>query len=100
LKEKAPYPLITLDINMPELNGHETLEGIRRAEKECGIRGLDGAKVVMTTSESGSSHVFSAFKEGCEAYVVKAEMGDKLLDEIAKLGLLKVVKVQKAYVVE
>jgi two-component system chemotaxis response regulator CheY len=100
LKQKNPYPLITLDINMPELNGHETLEAIRRAEEQHDIRGLDGAKVIMTTSEGGSEHVFAAFKEGCEAYVVKTKMGDKLLDEIAKLGLLKVVKVEKAYVVD
>jgi hypothetical protein len=32
--------------------------------------------------------------------VVKSGMGDKLLDEVAKLGLLKVVKVQKDYAVD
>jgi hypothetical protein len=32
--------------------------------------------------------------------VVKAKMGAKLLDEIAKLGLLKVVKVKKDYALD
>lgn len=100
LQEGAPYQLITLDINMPEMNGHETLEAVRELEEQHGIRGLDVVKVIMTTSESGSNHVFAAFREGCEAYVVKADMGDKLLDAVVQLGLLKVVKVQKDYVID
>ena len=97
--EGGPYDFITLDINMPRLNGHETLEAIRQFERDHGIGGLDGVKVIMTTSEGESKHVMKAFRDGCEAYVLKSNMGDKLLDEIAKLGLLKVVKVQKDYVV-
>jgi CheY-like chemotaxis protein/HPt (histidine-containing phosphotransfer) domain-containing protein len=93
------YDFITLDINMPELNGHETLEAIRQWEYDNGVEGLDAVKVVMTTSEDASKHIFSSFRQGCEAYVVKSGMGDKLLDEITKLGLLKVVKVQKDYAV-
>jgi two-component system chemotaxis response regulator CheY len=100
LEDQNAFRLITLDINMPEMDGHETLKAIREYEQDHGIGGLDGAKVVMTTSESSSNHVFSAFKQGCEAYVVKAKMGAKLLDEIAKLGLLKVVKVKKDYALD
>ncbi len=100
LADQAPYQLVTLDINMPEMNGHETLRAIREVEAQHGIRGLDVAKVVMTTSESGSNHVFAAFREGCEAYVVKGQMGEKLLDAIVQLGLLKVAKVQKDYVLD
>ncbi len=100
LEEQDRFELITLDINMPKMNGHETLEAIRQAEEKCGIGGLDGVRVIMTTSESSSKHVFAAFREGCEAYVVKAEMGAKLLDAVVQLGLLKVVKVEKAYVLD
>jgi two-component system chemotaxis response regulator CheY len=98
LENGDPYNLVTLDINMPELNGHETLKEIRRLEEEHGLYGLDGVKIVMTTSESSSKHVFSAFREGCEAYVVKLKLGEKLLDEIAKLGLLR-EHVHKSYTV-
>ncbi len=98
-QQDSPYDFITLDINMPRLNGHDTLQAIRKYETEQAIAGLDGVKVIMTTSESKSKHILGAFREGCEAYVVKLNMGDKLLDEITRLGLLKVVKVQKDYVV-
>ena len=96
----APFDFVTLDINMPEMNGHETLEAIRKFEEENAIQGLDGVKVIMLTSEGDAEHVFSAFRKGCEAYVTKSGMGEKLLDEIAKLGLLKVVKVQKNYAID
>lgn len=98
LENGNPYNLVTLDINMPELNGHETLKEIRRLEEQNDRCGLDGAKIIMTTSESGSQHVLSAFREGCEAYVVKSKLGDKLLEEVAKLGLLK-EHVHKSYTV-
>ncbi len=100
LDEQQRFELITLDINMPEMNGHETLEAIRRVEQQHNIGGLDVVKVIITTSESSSEHVFAAFREGCEAYVVKTEMGDKLLDAVVQLGLLKVIKVQKDYVLD
>ncbi len=82
-----PYELVMLDIQMPEMNGHETLEAIRRLEFSREIDGLDGVKVIMTTSQEESEHIFGAFKAGCEAYVVKPA-GDKMLEEMAKLGLL------------
>ncbi len=99
-QQDDPYKFITLDINMPELNGHETLEAIREWEVANGIEGLDGVKIIMTTSEGSSKHIISSFKQGCEAYVTKTNMGEKLLDEIAKLGLLRVVKVQKDYAID
>ena len=99
-QNNKPFDFVTLDINMPEMNGHETLEAIRKFEEENAIQGLDGVKVIMLTSEGDSKHIFSAFRQGCEAYVTKSGMGEKLLDEIAKLGLLKVVKVQKDYAID
>ncbi len=90
LDANEPYDLVTLDINMPELDGHSTLTAIREYEGTKNIDGLDGVKIIMTTSQDKSEHVFKAFRQGCEAYVVKSNMGDKLLSEVAKLGLLKV----------
>lgn len=92
-----PFKLVTLDINMPEMDGHECLAAIRDHENKKGIEGLDGVKIIMTTSREASKDVFGAFRKGCEAYVVKSHLDEKLLDEIAKLGLLKVTKVEKSY---
>lgn len=99
-QQNDSYRFITLDINMPELNGHDTLDAIRKWEDANGVEGLDGVKIIMTTSEGSSKHIMTSFRQGCEAYVLKSNMGEKLLDEIAKLGLLKVVKVQKDYAID
>ena len=69
------------------MNGHETLAMIRDIEAKKGILGLDGVKVVMTTSLEDSQHIFSSFNEGCEAYVKKIDMEKKLVEEIKKLGI-------------
>lgn len=95
LEEQDPFDLITLDINTPEMDSHETLEAIRDIEQQHGIGGLDVVKAIMTTPESSSGENFAGFREGCEAYVAKTEMGDKLLDAVAELGLLNVVKVRR-----
>jgi two-component system chemotaxis response regulator CheY len=83
-----PYDLVCLDIMMPGMDGHETLAALRRIESEHGIGGLDAVKVIMTTALDDSSNVLGAFRTGCEAYVVKPIEKDKLIAEIAKLGLL------------
>lgn len=87
-EEGQPYHFVTLDIQMPDMDGHETLAAIRLFEQQHGVEGLDGAKIVMITSQHHSSHIFSAFREGCEAYVIKTNLGGKLPEEMANLGLL------------
>jgi two-component system chemotaxis response regulator CheY len=89
LDEGQPYDLICLDIMMPEMDGHKALEAIRQLEKEHGIGGLDGVKVIMTTALDDSRNIMGAFRTGCEAYIVKPIRKEKLIDEMTKLGLLK-----------
>jgi two-component system chemotaxis response regulator CheY len=88
LDEGLPYDLICLDIMMPEMDGHEALESIRRIENERGISGLDGIKVIVTTALDDSASVIGAFKSGQEAYIVKPFSKRNLLEEMEKLGLV------------
>lgn len=88
LEEGESYDLICLDIMMPEMDGHKALEAIRQVEKEHGIGGLDGVKVIMTTALDDSKNIMGAFRTGCEAYIVKPIRKEKLLEEIKQLGLL------------
>jgi two-component system chemotaxis response regulator CheY len=92
--QKRPYDMLCLDIMMPKMSGHQVLEDIRRVESELGISGLDGVKIIMTTALGDSKNVISAFREGCEAYVVKPVKKEKLYGEMEKLGVIKPQAVQ------
>jgi two-component system chemotaxis response regulator CheY len=81
------YDLVCLDIMMPEMDGHQTLQAIRQIEAAHAIDGLDGVKVIMTTALEDSGNVFGAFREGCEAYLVKPVKKAKLVESIEQLGL-------------
>lgn len=89
----TPYDLITLDIMMPRMDGHETLEMLRRIEHEHGIEGLSGTKVIMTTALSDSKHCIRAFREGCEAYITKPLHEAELFAKMRDLQLLRTAQV-------
>lgn len=65
------YDLICLDIIMPGMDGHTTLECIRDLEASKGFPLGNGAIVVMTTGLSDSQSVFNAFRGQCDYYLTK-----------------------------
>lgn len=89
LDENEKYDLICLDIMMPEMNGQETLKEIRKIEAEKKIMGLDGVKIIMTTALGDAHNVKTAFREQCEAYMVKPIEKDKIRRYLNELGLVK-----------
>jgi two-component system, chemotaxis family, chemotaxis protein CheY len=71
LDRKQPYDLVCLDIMMPGTDGHDVLDALRKTEREQGIFGSDGVKVIMATALMDSKHCIRAFQEGCESYLTK-----------------------------
>ncbi|MCG6870955.1 MAG: response regulator [Gammaproteobacteria bacterium] len=63
--------IILLDIMMPQMNGIETLRGLRAA----GIK----VPVLMLTMSHDESHVASALREGANGYLLKDMDPDELL---------------------
>jgi len=88
IKEKEPYDVIFLDILMPELNGHETLKQLRKIEEQNGLWGSETTKVIMTTVLEDIENVKVAFREQCEAYLVKPLDKDKLIETLENLELI------------
>lgn len=86
--EGRSYDLVCLDIMMPEMDGHAVLRAIRAEEEAAGIAIGDGAKVIMTTALMDKDHVFAAFRENCDGYLVKPIEKAKLLGLITSLGLV------------
>ena len=69
--------VITLDINMPMLNGFEAAETIRTISPSI--------RVVFVSGESGPESVQRAYRSGASGYVVKTELGTQLLPVIHAL---------------
>ena len=86
LREDHPYDVIFLDIMMPEMNGHETLQEIRKLEDKHGVVLGRGTKVIMVTALGDSRNVLSAFSEGCEYYLVKPVQQKKLFELLDEMG--------------
>ena len=82
------YDLVCLDIMMPEMDGREVLKAIRRNERERGITGLDGVKVIMTTAVRDSENIMGSFSDGCEGYILKPIDKAKILRQLRELGLI------------
>lgn len=79
------YDLVTLDIEMPEMNGHEVLKRIRSIEEE---RGIDSTKIIMTTATDDAKTIMTAFKEQCDGYLVKPVREEELMKHLRELNLL------------
>jgi two-component system, chemotaxis family, chemotaxis protein CheY len=88
LREGERYDLICLDILMPVMDGHATQNEIRKMETEKGIVSGDGAKIIMTTCVDDAKTIMQAFRDQCEAYLVKPITKEALLKELKSLGLI------------
>lgn len=89
LNEEKPYDLICLDIMMPEVDGQEALKQIREIEKENGISGLKGAKIIMITALGDFDNIKTAFRGQCEGYIVKPVDKEKLIENLRNLGVIQ-----------
>lgn len=88
LEREEPYDLICLDIMIPELTGQEVLKRIREMEENNGIGGLDRVKIIMTTALGDFGNIKTAFKEQCEAYLVKPLNPIKVNETLKNLELI------------
>ncbi|MHC4883553.1 MAG: response regulator [Planctomycetota bacterium] len=74
----ADAELILLDINMPELNGLDTLVAIKA--QEC----FAATPVVMVTTEADKATVVKAISSGAVGYVVKPFDPETLVSKVGK----------------
>lgn len=87
--EEAPYDVVCLDIMMPEMDGQEVLRKIRETESKKNILGSDTAKVIMTTALDDSENIKTAFRDQCEAYLIKPIAKSKIVAILQDFGLIQ-----------
>lgn len=89
LAADQPFHLLTLDLMMPEMDGHAALQEIRALEAEHGIFATYRARVVMTSAVlSDAKSAGSAYRSLCDAYVMKPIDKAKLLAILRQLALI------------
>ena len=81
LKEAQTPDLIILDIEMPEIDGFQMLEMIRKKDE------LKDVPVLFLTSNNEKEHVVKAIKAGVNDYIVKPIDENVFMDKVR--GLLK-----------
>lgn len=86
----APYDLITMDIEMPGISGHETVRAIREWEEEHQVyKQGRSVKIMMSTFRQSREDIVSSFREGAEGYLIKPITPDKLAEALAAIGVYK-----------
>ena len=88
LEDEEPYDLVCLDIMMPDMDGYQSLVGIRNLEKERNIPEDKAVKVIMTTALNQEKNVKMAFELGCTIYSGKPIDKDRFEQALKKLGLV------------
>lgn len=89
-EERCPYELITLDIDMPGMNGQETLQQIRQWESEHKVyQNQKEAKVLMVTVRDAPEDIVVSFREGCEWYLIKPINTEKVRNALKRLELVE-----------
>lgn len=78
--EHAP-DMVLLDIHLPGLNGHETLEAIRKADKQ--------AHVVMLSVDTVKENIVRATKNGAAGFLKKPFSKERLLVVVQQSPFIK-----------
>lgn len=80
IERGGPYDLVCMDLMMPAMGGLEALKLIRQEEARHGRFRPQATKVIITTASDDVNTIDKAFRELCDAYVVKPIDGTELLN--------------------
>ncbi len=86
--DQHPFDLVLLDIQMPDLDGQETLAAIRALEARRGVPSRLGVKIIMTTVNVDQHSIFTAFRNQCEAYMIKPVTSETVKINLEQFGLV------------
>lgn len=91
LDSGKPYNLVTLDIQMPDMDGTEMLTRLRAMEKSRNIPPSRRARIFMVTAHSHKESLLTCFKAGCDGFIVKPFTRETILTRLEALDLVSAV---------
>jgi two-component system chemotaxis response regulator CheY len=84
-QEGYPYSLVTIDIDMPGINGLELIHRLNAEEQE---RRIIPAKKVMVTADSSLTAVSRAAGHRCDGFIVKPVKRAVIIGKLREIGLI------------
>ncbi|MEI8011536.1 MAG: response regulator [Candidatus Omnitrophota bacterium] len=86
-KELVPYDLITMDIEMPGMNGQAVVDQVRKIEEALKIDGSQAVKILMVTVKAALKDVSTAYYRGCNGYLKKPTTPEDIKHALEDIGL-------------
>jgi len=85
--ESIPYDLVTMDIEMFDMNGKVVVTRLREMENSWQVDPNSAAKILMVTATTAVKEVFSSYNEGCDDYLTKPIKPDDLIHALTRIGI-------------
>ena len=85
----GPYELICLDIQMPVLDGFETLRILREMEGVMSVTDAERCRIFMITADTAVTDRDRARTLGCDAYFLKPIRRGLFMNRLQTFDLLK-----------
>jgi two-component system chemotaxis response regulator CheY len=85
IEKGEPYNLVTIDIDMPQLDGFEVLKIMEQIERRLGV---NPAKKLMVSAGGTVDNVLAAKDMRCEGFIVKPIDKKSLFDKIRDMGFI------------
>ena len=86
--DEKPFDLICLDIYIPEMNGLEVLQNIRKFEDKIGLNEENRVKIIVITSLTNNDNFEKEIKKYANSFLNKPFSPGDLTLQLKKLNLL------------
>ena len=84
---KAPYELITLDVDMPGMSGLQVLAELRKMEQHPQWASPMPMKIIMVTAMGDRQTLSRSLVSGCDDYIIKPFQPDTIYRQMRILGI-------------
>ena len=88
-KSGVPYNLVTMDIEMPDMDGQAVVKQMRAQESALGLVSSKQAKILMVTAKTALKEVSTSYHEGCDGYLTKPTTPQGLKDALKEVNILQ-----------
>lgn len=87
LASGRPFDLVTLDIQMPDMDGIELLHTLRQLEQDQLRPDQPRARIFMVTSQADKDSLITCLQAGCDGFIVKPFNRETLFEKLRLKGL-------------